>query len=159
MRLISFLALTSLVLTACGEPGEGAQQAEEAGHPKVEYLMANPESGRPFSDAVRVGGLLILSGQIGVDSVGQVVAGGIGPETRQTMENIKAVLERNGAAMDDIIKCTAMLLDMAEWGAMNEVYRSYFTTHLPARSAFGTSGLALGARIELECWAAVPERD
>lgn len=156
MRLHPCLLLLPALLIGCGESGEGD---EEGGRPEVEYLMASPNSGRPFSDAVRVDDLLILSGQVGADSTGQLAAGGIAAETRQTMENIKAVLERNGATMDDIVKCTAMLLDMSEWGAMNEVYRPYFTTHLPARSAFGTSGLALGARIELECWAVVPERD
>ena len=156
MRLHPGLLLLPALLMGCGESGQSGEEAERL---EVEYLMANPNSGLPFSDAVRVDGLLILSGQVGADSTGQLVAGGIAAETRQAMENIKAVLERNGATMDDVIKCTAMVLDMSEWGAMNEVYRPYFTTHLPARSAFGASGLALGARIELECWAVVPEHD
>jgi reactive intermediate/imine deaminase len=123
--------------------------------PEVEYLQANPRSTRPFSDAVRVGHILYLSGQIGTDSTGRLVAGGIGPETRQTLENIKAVLERNGSSMDRVVKCTAMLADIAEWGAMNQVYVTFFPVHKPSRSAFGTSGLALGARVEIECWATV----
>lgn len=156
MRLHPGLLLLPALMISCGESGEPGEDGERA---EVEYLMANPNSGMPFSDAVRVDDLLILSGQIGEDSTGQLVAGGIEPETRQTMENIKAVLERNGATMDDVVKCTAMLADISEWGAMNEVYRPYFTKHLPARSAFGATGLALGARIELECWAVVPERN
>lgn len=156
MRPHPSLLLLPALLFGCGEFGEGDAAGERR---EVEYLMANPNSGMPFSDAVRVDDLLILSGQVGEDSTGKLVAGGIAAETRQTMENIKAVLERNGATMDDIIKCTAMLQDISEWQSMNEVYRPYFTTHLPARSAFGASGLALGARIELECWAVLPEPD
>jgi 2-iminobutanoate/2-iminopropanoate deaminase len=105
----------------------------------------------PFSAAVRVGDMLYLSGQIGTDSTGALVKGGIGPETRQTMENIRAVLEANGSSLDRVVKCLVMLADMAEWGAMNGVYVTFFPNHLPARSAMGASGLALGARVEIEC--------
>lgn len=118
------------------------------------YIPAGP--GAPFSAAVRVGSMLYLSGQIGTDSANHIVAGGIQAETRQTLENIKRVLEANGASLDQVVKCTAMLADMKEWAAMNAVYVTYFPRHLPARSAFGTTGLALNARMELECWAAVP---
>lgn len=107
----------------------------------------------PFSEAVRVGKMLYLSGQLGTDSTGKVVPGGIGPETRQALNNIAAVLTRHGSSMDRVVKCTVMLADVAEWGAMNEVYVTFFPSHRPARSAFGTSGLALGARLELECMA------
>ena len=69
------------------------------------------------------------------------------------MDNIKATLERHGYNMNHIIKCTAMLADIGEWGAFNEVYRGYFTAHFPARSALGANGLALGARVEVECLA------
>lgn len=105
----------------------------------------------PFSAAVRVGDMLYLSGQIGTDSTGALVQGGIEPETRQTMENIRAVLEANGSSMDRVVKCLVMLADMVEWGAMNRVYVTFFPDHLPARSAMGASGLALGARVEIEC--------
>lgn len=105
----------------------------------------------PFSAAVRVGDMLYLSGQLGTDSSGALVRGGIEPETRQTMENIRAVLEANGSSMDRVVKCLVMLADMAEWGAMNRVYVTFFPEHLPARSAMGASGLALGARVEIEC--------
>ena len=107
----------------------------------------------PFSEAVRVGDMLYLSGQLGTDSTGRLVAGGIGPETRQALANIASALERHGSSLDQVVKCTAMLADMREWGAMNEVYVTFFRSHRPARSAFGTNGLALGARIELECMA------
>jgi reactive intermediate/imine deaminase len=109
----------------------------------------------PFSEAVRVGPMLYLSGAIGIDATGKLVPGGIEAETRQAVENIRAVLERHGSSMDRVIKCTAMLADMAEWPAMNAVYLEFFPTHKPARSAFGASGLALGARVEIEAVALV----
>ncbi|MGA9341877.1 MAG: Rid family detoxifying hydrolase [Rhodanobacteraceae bacterium] len=111
----------------------------------------------PFSEAVRTGQLLFLSGQIGISpGTLSLVPGGIEPETRQAMENIKAVLTRHGAGLDDVVRCTAFLADMHEWPAFNNVYRTYFTAHFPARSAFGATGLALGARVEIECVAALP---
>ncbi len=110
----------------------------------------------PFSAAARVGSMLYLSGQIGNDSGLSLVPGGIGPETRQTMENIRAILARSGATLDDVIRCTVMMADMKEWGAMNQVYAGFFPRHRPARSAFGATGLALGARVEIECIALVP---
>jgi 2-iminobutanoate/2-iminopropanoate deaminase len=107
----------------------------------------------PFSAAVRVGPMLYLSGQLGTDSAGRLVAGGIGPETAQALANIRALLTAQGSGMDRVVKCTAMLADMAEWPAMNVEYARHFPAGFPARSAFGTSGLALGARVELECLA------
>jgi enamine deaminase RidA (YjgF/YER057c/UK114 family) len=71
------------------------------------------------------------------------------------MANIRSMLERHGSSMDRVIKCTAMLADMAEWAAMNRVYVEFFPTNLPARSAFGASGLALGSRVEIECMATI----
>lgn len=109
----------------------------------------------PFSEAVRVGSLLYLSGAIGIEASGALVPGGIEAETRQALANIRAVLDRHGSSLDRVIKCTVMLLDMAEWPAMNRVYRGHFPTNLPARSALGASGLALGARIEIECIATI----
>jgi 2-iminobutanoate/2-iminopropanoate deaminase len=108
----------------------------------------------PFSRAVRVGDLLFLAGQIGTDAAGRLVAGGIQPETRQTLENIRAELRRNGLDLNRVAKCTVFLADMSEWGRMNEVYATFFTGPKPARSAAGASGLALGARVEIECIAA-----
>ncbi len=113
----------------------------------------------PFSEAVRVGDMLYLSGQIGtLPNAVALIEGGIGPETRQTMENIREVLEANGASLDDVVKCTLMLADIAEWKEASDIYRSYFTENLPARSAFATTGLALGARVEIECLAYVGGR-
>jgi 2-iminobutanoate/2-iminopropanoate deaminase len=124
--------------------------------PPARYVPMSGPVKRPFSAAVVVNGMVYLSGQLGTDSTGHVVQGGITAETKQALENIRALLAANGASMDDVVKCTAMLADMSEWGQMNEVYATYFPHHFPARSAFGTTGLALGGRIELECFAVVP---
>lgn len=118
----------------------------------VEYSSAKVTSNRPYSDVVRVGNILYLAGKLGTDSSGKLAPGGIGPETKQTMENIKAVLEKNSSSLDHVVKCTVMLADMKEWSAMNAVYVTFFKKdRLPARSAFGTNGLALDARVEIEC--------
>ena len=93
-----------------------------------------------------------LTGQLGtLPGTTQVATGGIDAEARQVMENIKAVLERHGTSLDHVVKCTVFLADMKEWPAFNAVYRQYFPNHFPARSAFGTTGLAFGARVEVEC--------
>ena len=146
---LAAVALIALMPVVAG-CGGAARQAE------VQYYPVPAAAGQaplPFSSAVRVGSMLYLSGQIGTDSTGRLVPGGITAETRQTLENIRAVLARTGSSMDRVVKCTAMLADMAEWDAMNRVYVTYFTGNLPSRSAFGASGLARGARIELECGA------
>jgi 2-iminobutanoate/2-iminopropanoate deaminase len=119
-------------------------------HTDVEYYTSESLKGLPFSEAVRVGRMLYLSGKLGTDSSGNVVAGGIAAETRQTMENIKAALECYGSSLEHVVKATVMLADMNEWGEMNKVYVTYFPTHLPARSAMGVNGLARGARVEIE---------
>jgi len=110
----------------------------------------------PFSEAVQVGDLLFLSGQLGtVPGSLKLAEGGIAAETRQVMENVKTSLGAHGYAMSDVVKCTVMLTDMADWPAFNEIYRGYFTAgRFPARSAFGANGLAFNARVELECIAA-----
>jgi reactive intermediate/imine deaminase len=112
-------------------------------------------AGLPFSDAVRVGEVLYLSGQIGiVPGKMELASGGIEGQTRQMMEHIARILNANGLSFDDVFKCLVMMKDMNEWAAFNKIYLTYFKPdRLPARSAFGTSGLALGAAVEMECWA------
>lgn len=108
----------------------------------------------PFSDAVRVGDMLYLSGQLGIlPGTTELAPGGIEGEARQAMENIKAILERHGSSMGQIVKCTVMIADIAEWPKFNEVYVTYFPDHKPARSAFAAAGIALNGRVEVECWA------
>jgi 2-iminobutanoate/2-iminopropanoate deaminase len=120
----------------------------------VRYVPAGPNL--PFSAAVVVDKMIYASGQIGSDpSTGALVPGGIKAETAQALKNIDAVLHAQGSSLDHVVKCTAMLADINEWPAMNEVYVTFFPHHLPARSAFATAGLVRGARIELECTATV----
>ena len=109
--------------------------------PEVEYLDSESTKGMPFSEAVRVGNMLYLSGQLGRDTSGKMVPGGIVPETKQTMENIKATLERYGSSLDHVIKVTVMLADISEWPAMNEIYAGYFSKHLPRAARLGQMGL------------------
>jgi reactive intermediate/imine deaminase len=109
-------------------------------------------AGLPFSAAVRVGNVIYLSGQIG-NRIGtrEVVPGGVTAETRQALENIRTVLEAAGSSLDRVFKCTVFLADIGEYSAMNAVYASFFPTDPPARSTVAGSGLALGARVEIEC--------
>jgi len=129
--------------------------AETGGAGVVEYYSMGGAMKLPFSSAVRVGNMLYLAGQIGADTTGTLVKGGIGPETRQTMENIKGVLERHGSSLDRVVRCVVMLADIKDWPAMNKVYTTFFSKNLPARSALGASGLVFNARVEIECTATV----
>jgi 2-iminobutanoate/2-iminopropanoate deaminase len=140
-----FLALPLIVLFGC--------EVEVDHSPDVSYLQMPGMEGRnlPFSSAVRVGNTLYLSGNLGnLPGSLDLAEGGISGETRQTMENISGVLQQFGSSMDEVVKCTVFLADINEWSEMNEVYRTYFRNP-PARSALGASGLALGARVEIEC--------
>ena len=114
----------------------------------------------PFSQAVRVGDVLYLSGALGnVPGKMELVPGGMEAEARQTMENIGAVLKENGLTFDDVFKCLVMLADMSKWGDLNKVYLTYFKPdRLPARSAFAANGLALGAQVEVECMAYIGKK-
>ncbi|MEK6540831.1 MAG: RidA family protein [Pseudomonadota bacterium] len=152
MRIASTLTATAI---ACF--GLGACTTPQGERPTAQHYGA---SALPFSESVQAGDMLYLSGQIGVAPGTTTLApGGIEGETRQTMENIRGVLARRGLGFDDIVKCTVMLADMRDWPAFNAVYVGYFTPlRLPARSAFGTNGLAYGGRIELECWAYNPQQ-
>lgn len=124
-------------------------------HHNPEFMTLGSTLPYPFSPVVRVGDMLYLSGQIGTDSAGRVVPGGIQAETRQALNNIRDIVTRSGSSMDRVVKCTVMMADMKEWPLMNEVYATYFPDHKPARSALGATGLALNARVEIECWAVV----
>ncbi|HLZ74173.1 RidA family protein [Phenylobacterium sp.] len=115
------------------------------------YPPANPKS--PFSEAVKVGDLLIVSGQIGVRP-GQPAP--FEEEAKRAMDGVSAILARHGASMNDVVKCTVLLTDMGKFAAFNEVYASYFKPgRLPARTAMGVAALAAGASVEVDCWASV----
>jgi 2-iminobutanoate/2-iminopropanoate deaminase len=150
MRKLVWHVLPLLILL----PACGLHRSNKG--PRVDFITWQTPSDLPFSPAVRVGNLLFLSGQIGTGPDGTLVPGGIAAETRQTLENIRDVLTRSGSSMDRVVKCLVMLADMQEWQAMNVVYAAYFPGAKPARSSFGATGLALGARVEIECIAVVP---
>lgn len=146
MHAITFLALLITGVATAGEP----QRIEHLDSGKV-----LPKGELPFSEAVRVGDMLYLSGQIGVQpGTLKLVEGGMAAEAKQALANIRTTLEAHGWTMGDVVKCTVMLADMKEWPAFNEVYRTAFAPPYPARSALGANGLALGARVEVECIAA-----
>lgn len=125
--------------------------------PDIQFhaLPAGPLANLPFSEAVRVDHMLYLSGELGTDANGKLVTGGIGPESKQMMDNIGRKLAAHGSSFDRVVTCTVALADIAEWPAFNAIYRGYFDKHFPARMAYATSGLALGARIELQCTAVI----
>jgi reactive intermediate/imine deaminase len=127
---------------------------------RIQRVPSPPLSGRalPFCQSVRYGDLLFVSGQMGhLPGKMELAPGGVSGETRQAMENMREALANQGATFADVLKVTVMLADMDDWPAMNAVYLEYFAADaLPARSAFGASGLALGGRIEIECIARAP---
>lgn len=122
----------------------------------IEVLRSNAvlTKGLPFPDGVRVGDLVILSGQIGIKpGTLDLMPGGIEAEARQTFENLKLTLAAHGLALTDIVRVQVMLADMGEWQRFNAIYLEFFPDAAPARSAFGANGLALGARVEIEAFA------
>ena len=152
MRRTLALLLPLVLLGGCQSTGSasGAPEFLVPADPAMQSL--------PFSEAVRVGDVLYLSGQVGLlPGTLDLAPGGIEGESVQTLENVRAVLERHGSSMGDVFKCTVFLADIAEWPAFNEVYRRYFSAPYPARSALAASGLALGARVEVECLAHIAD--
>jgi 2-iminobutanoate/2-iminopropanoate deaminase len=133
----------------------GLAASAAAAQPDFRQSRMDVEKGLPFSQSVQVGEVVYLSGQIGNrPGTLELVPGGMAAETRQTMENIRTALAARGLGFDEVFKCTVMLADMGQWPAFNEVYKTYFKPgRYPARSSFGASGLAVGAQVELECWA------
>ncbi len=125
-------------------------------YPQVVQVPGMSLPGLPFSQAVRVGNVLYLSGQLGnVPGTRQLADTGIAGQTRQALENVKAVLAVAGSALERVVKCTVFLADIRDYAAMNAVYATYFPKDPPARSTVAGSGLALGARVEIECIAVV----
>ena len=149
MKTIIFYLCISVIasVSSCSERGENS----DAVYIETEEFA---KLGLPFSQAVIYDDMIYVSGQVGdLQDTGELVEGGIAPETHQALENIKNILEQNGSSLENIIKCTCMLADISEWGSMSQEYMKFFPEHKPARSAFATNGLALGARVEIECMA------
>ena len=144
MRVMKMAAALTMLATATLAQAQGPER------------LGTMVPGRPFSPAVRVGKTLYLSGQLGTAADGSLPAD-FETQARNVMDNIGKVAALGGASMDDLVKCTVMLADMKLWPRFNEIYAGYFKPdRLPARSAFGTNGLALGAAVEVECIAHTP---
>ena len=150
MKLVFGIALLMITTAAAAVPRRPA--VEHFGRPNV--------SGQPlpFSDAVRVGDVLYISGQLGIGPDGKL-PDGIEAQTKQAMENVGAILKRAHVGYDRIFHCTAYLADMKGWPAFNKVYVGFFPDGpLPARSAVDVDALALGGLLELECQAYAPAK-
>ena len=151
-----FAAAAVSMLAAIGAKPD-TSTPERAGVERFGKPMLNGQR-LPFSDAVRVGDTLYLSGAIGIGADGKLPPG-VDAQARQTMDNIGAVLKARGLGWGDVVKCTVMLDNMADWPAFNKIYVTYFPDgQFPARSAFGADGLALGALLEVECLAYVGKK-
>jgi 2-iminobutanoate/2-iminopropanoate deaminase len=120
---------------------------------RLEAISTNtaPAAIGPYSQAIRTGNLLFCSGQIPLDPVsGEIVVGDVGRQAEQVMENIAAVLSAAGAGFGDVVKATVYLVDMNDFGAVNEVYGRYFPVHKPARSTVAVKALPRGVLLEIE---------
>jgi 2-iminobutanoate/2-iminopropanoate deaminase len=150
MRVQRFVVIASQVVAASVIAASSALAQKQ---------VINPPNARPggvLSTAVRVGDIIFLSGALGTKPGGGGLAeGGIEGQTRQALENIKASAALAGATMEDIAKCTVFLTNVADFQAMNGVYREFFPANPPARTTVAVAGLVVqGALIEIECLAA-----
>jgi 2-iminobutanoate/2-iminopropanoate deaminase len=118
---------------------------------KVINTKKAPAAVGPYSQAVEANGTLYISGQIALDpETGKMVEGGIKEQTRQVMENIRAILDEAGYYFKDVVKSTCLLSDISNFAAMNEIYGKYYLENPPARAAFAVKDLPLGALVEIE---------
>lgn len=119
---------------------------------EVIFTSEAPNAVGPYSQGIKAGNTLYLSGQIGLDpKTGKLVAGGIAEQAVQALENITAILKSQNASMDNIVKTTVFLTDMADFQAFNAEYAKFFKKDFPARSCFAVKSLPLGAIVEIEC--------
>ncbi|WP_028560738.1 RidA family protein [Paenibacillus pinihumi] len=123
---------------------------------KIVATNQAPAAIGPYSQAVRLGNLLFTSGQIPLDVNGQVVEGGVEEQTHQVFRNLKAVLAAEGAELKNVVKATVFIKDMNQFGAINEVYASYFGEHKPARSTVEVARLPKDVSVEIELIVAIP---
>lgn len=148
--LTGLVALALILAAGCADPMDDAGDEPDA------PVVVAPESavldGLPFSPGIRAGDFLFLSGAIGTrPGTSELVSDDVGEQTAQTLANLRTVLRAGGADLDDVVKCTVFLVDMADYGAMNEAYAAVWPGSPPARSTVAGSGLALGAKVEIEC--------
>lgn len=149
-----------IILISCDNPGnkkDGSQETVETSKSNIEFLASQIERRKsaPYSDAVRIGDILFLTGQVGFNNDSLKIAqGGIKAEATQALENIKAVLEANGSDLEHVAKCSVILTDRNDFGDFNEVFRQYFPKNKPARTTF-VADLVIDAKIEIDVIAAV----
>ncbi|EFD05605.1 putative endoribonuclease L-PSP [Peptostreptococcus anaerobius 653-L] len=118
---------------------------------EVVFTSKAPAAVGPYSQAIKVGNVVYCSGQIPlVPETGEIVEGDIKAQAKQSLENVKAVLTEAGATFSNVVKTTVFIVDMADFGAINEVYAEYFGDHKPARSCVAVKELPKGARVEVE---------
>ena len=118
---------------------------------KVIATKNAPAAIGPYSQATQVNGMLFISGQLPINpETGKFTEGGVAEQTHQSLKNVKAILEEAGYTFKDVVKTTVFLSDMADFAAMNEVYKQYYDTECPARSAFAVKALPMGALVEIE---------
>lgn len=154
MKRALTVTAVSLLLSLAATPLFSQEKPATA---PLQYFSA-PSTGTTapaYSEAVRIGDTLYVSGQLGIIPGKGLAPGGIATETRQTLENIKAILERHDSSLDQVAKCTVFLADIKDFAEFNAIYREYFKTNLPARTTIAVSGLVIGARIEIDCIAFV----
>lgn len=119
---------------------------------EVLFTSEAPNAAGPYSQGIKAGNTLYLSGQIGLDpKTGKMVEGGVAEQAAQALKNLAAVLKSQGAGMDNVVKTTVFLTDMANFQAFNAEYAKVFSKDFPARSCFAVIGLPLGALVEIEC--------
>ena len=144
--------ISALVLLSCSNT-----EIKKTDNTKIEHFTSTESEklGFPFSDATIVNNIIYVSGQVGnFPGTTELISGGIGSETTQALNNIKLILDQAGSSSDNIFKCLCMLADINDYPEMNSAYRMFFDENKkPSRSTFAGSGLALGAKIEIECWA------
>ena len=147
-----YLLLTLGMLSACMNTQNQIRE-----NIKIEHFTSDESEklGFPFSDATIVDNIIYVSGQVGNrPGTTELISGGIGPETTQALNNIKSIINQLGSSSEDVFKCLCMLSDINDYSEMNQAYRMFFDeVKKPSRSTFAGSGLALGAKIEIECWA------
>ncbi|MEZ4702375.1 MAG: RidA family protein [Rhodothermales bacterium] len=151
-RPTSWYVAAAFALAGCVPPAE--PPAETAGRRVIATEQAPPAIG-PYSQAIQVGNQLFLAGQIGLDpQTRALVEGGVGPQTHRVMQNQRAVLEAAGFSLADVVQVQIFLADLAEYGAVNEIYGSYFPSAPPARATVQVARLPLDARVEIMMTAA-----
>ncbi len=149
MRLsksVTSVVILSLYLVSCTSSGSEVEPIER----KVIATEKAPAAIGPYSQAIQVGDMLFLAGQVGLDpETSKIVEGGIGAETEQAMSNLNAILEEAGFSMADVVQAQVFLADLDEYQEMNEIYGSYFATMPPGRAAVQVARLPLDARVEI----------